>query len=113
MKSWSRICLVVAGLAFVSPATSFSVHAQAPDTGSGTPTDTCIDYNGHAVRCSARSSGPSGGNTNSGPSAAEIEAERARAAERERLADEQRKLAQNRSGRQRGKGRRKRSGNRA
>lgn len=64
-------------------------HAQ-------TPTGDCIDYNGHVVRCTARSGGSSGGSTYTGPSEAEIEAERARAAERERLAEAQRKLEQQR-----------------
>lgn len=80
----SRIYLAVVCLALVSRAAPLLAHAQVPDAEGH-----CVE-NCSSPSPSVNSSSPS----YSGPSAAEIEAERARKAERQRQADEQRRLAE-------------------
>jgi hypothetical protein len=86
--------MAVAGLALL--CSTLPLAAQSTPT--AVPTgECCCDASGHVVRCSARSSGSSGSSSSySGPSAAEIEAERAREAERKRLADLQEQQEQQR-----------------
>ncbi len=90
----SSAIILIAGIVVLAPCLSRRlVHAQ--DTPTVVPTgNCCCDAAGHTVRCSARSSGSSGGSTYSGLSDAEIKAEHDRELERQRLADEQRKLVE-------------------
>ncbi|HEV2135782.1 MAG TPA: hypothetical protein VGR47_16210 [Terracidiphilus sp.] len=90
--------VLFAGIAMVFCVISQRLHAQ-------TPTGDCIDYNGHVVRCSAGSGGSSDGSNYSGPSEAEIQAQRAKEEEQHRLIEleRQQKLEEDREAAERAK----------
>lgn len=84
-------CSIVLGLVIVLRTVPASGQTPVP-TGR-----CCCDAHGHVVPCSGRPSNSSANSsTNSGPSAADIEAERGREAERRRLEDIQQRMEQER-----------------